>query len=181
MDKKLGEKLDILQNDKRRLLKSLDPNNDDLLNYKPFENKWSITQIIFHLVKSEHLSIISIKKFLQKDTGLNAGFKSSINSVLLKTALKSPFKFSAPAIVAKVPETYSFVNLTSKWDTLRIDLEELLKNFSNGNLNRIVFRHPYSGDFNINQTMDFLIDHFYHHSRQIRKIDAAYNSNKGKR
>lgn len=171
----LKKKFDKIEHSKSDLLQKLKNIETQKLNFKPKENKWSILQIIFHIVKTEHLIIISIEKNLKnfqnnKKNVLNAGIISSIKYYFFILMLKSPLKIKAPKILAGVPETYNFENLINKWDSLRNNLKNMLDSFPKNSKNKIFFTHPYGADLTINQTLVFLYVHLERHKKQIKNI-----------
>jgi DinB superfamily len=173
----LQNKYELLEKEREELFSILKKMNHDHLNLKPASNKWSVTQIVFHLVKAEHLSLISAEGILKKREKLTtAGFGAKIRSSILNISLKSPLKFKAPQIMKKVPDTYDIEQLKKKWITLRLELKKLIDEFDDKNLDKNIFRHPYAGWLNFLQTLDFLHEHFNHHLRQIEKINNLIRS-----
>ncbi len=140
------------------------------MNYRPAEDKWSITQIVFHLVKAEQLSLISINKEMKNENQQKAGLSALVRASLLKYSLKSRLKFKAPPILGKMPETYDLNELETKWITIRNKLNITLGEVNPNIGKNYMFTHPYAGRLNIEQTMDFLVEHFNHHCRQIKNL-----------
>ena len=163
----------ILEANRNELFNLLEKLDEKQLNYRPAEDKWSITQIVFHLVKAEQLSVISINKEMKKTTQQKAGISALVRASLLKYSLKSSLKFKAPPILGKMPESYDINELKTKWVTIRNKLNIALGEVNIDAGNKYMFTHPYAGRLNIHQTMDFLVEHFNHHYRQIKKLSHS--------
>jgi len=160
----------LLEDKRKKLYDLLEKLDEEQLSYRPAEDKWSITQIVFHLVKSEQLSVISINKEIRNADNRKAGVSALVRSSLLKYALMSPLKFKAPAILGNVPAEYDIEELKTKWITIRNKLNTALGEVDTELGKKYLFTHPYAGKMNIYQTMDFLVHHFNHHNRQIKRL-----------
>ena len=160
----------ILEDKRKKLYDLLEELDEKQLNSRPAEDKWSITQIIFHLVKAEQLSVISINKEIRNTEYRKAGISALVRSSLLKYALMSPLKFKAPAILGNMPAEYDIEELKTKWVTVRNKLNSALGEVDKELGKKYLFTHPYAGKLNIYQTMDFLLQHFNHHNRQIVRL-----------
>lgn len=171
MDPKLEYKYLRLEKTRNRLLDELEGLDDDLLNIPAADGKWSINQILCHLIKSEQLTAGYIKKKLsdKEDLGCSS-FSNSYKSLLLKLALKSGKKFNAPASVAEVPGSSSFFDIRRQWDEVRFTMEDVLTEIPEDALDKCLFRHPYAGPLSVLQTLTFLQDHFDHHLPQIHQL-----------
>lgn len=160
----------ILEENRMELYDLLEKLDEKQLNYRPVEDKWSIVQIVFHLVKAEQLSLISINKEIKNPGSSNAGLSAFFRSSLLKYSLMSPLKFKAPAILGNMPKEYDINELKTKWLVVRDKLKKTLGEVNHEQGKKYLFEHPYAGKFNIYQTMDFLVQHFNHHYRQISNL-----------
>ncbi len=175
MNLTLQKKYNLLESKTQELIDSLNNIPLETLNYRPGQDKWSIIQIIFHLVKTERITEVAISNSVKHSENLReAGFKESISSTILNLALKSPLKIKAPALLIKIPETYDLNELIKKWKTVRENLFEILNDFPVNLINKNVFEHPYSSKMNISQTLDFLRLHLCHHLKQVEKIQSDF-------
>jgi hypothetical protein len=160
----------LLEEKRKKLYNLLESLDEQKLNFRPADDKWSITQIVFHLVKAEQLSVISINKEIRNTSSRRAGVSAFVRSSLLKYALISPLKFKAPPIMGNVPKEYDINELKTKWLTVRNKLHIALGEVNKELSKKYLFTHPYAGKLNIYQTMDFLVQHFNHHYRQIKRL-----------
>lgn len=164
-------KFDAIEKSRRDLYGRLDHLNENEIIFKLAPNKWSITQIIFHLVKSEQLTFIGFSRNVEKRENLkNSGIAGYARYIALSIALKSHFKFKAPALVSNMPEKYDIQELKNKWNTIRSNFGKTLEEFPETLENKEIFKHPIAGWLNAGQMLDFLNDHFDHHNRQIQNL-----------
>ncbi len=171
MLKNLQDKFNLLEQERKDLFAKLEVLDGDVLNYKPAADKWSITQIVFHLVKTEKLVVISMNREMKNiDFANKLGMKERLSSFILNTALKTSFKFKAPEIVRNVPDETDINDLMTKWTAARNNLKQTLEKLNAESSKKFLFEHPYSGRLNAPQTLNFLYNHFKHHLRQIEKL-----------
>lgn len=171
MEPKLELKYLRLEKSRNRLLDELEGFEDELLNKPSPNGKWSINQIVSHLIQVEQLTINYMQHKSQKQDNLaNASFASSLRSLILKLALQSGRKYKAPEVVAVVPELASLQMLRQEWDHIRFTLEDVLTELPEHLSNKCLFKHPSVGPLSVSQTLTFLQDHFDHHLQQIHKL-----------
>jgi hypothetical protein len=134
-------------------------------------NKWSINEIIAHLIVAEQLSVGYIRKKMQgigqaKDTGIYEELKM----ILLQASQRLPLKFKAPKKVVEqtLPET-DIVKLIEQWNIVRQELRAVLEKFEDDQIKRGVYRHVRVGMLNIQQAVKFFGEHVRHHAPQIRR------------
>lgn len=164
LQKKHQELIDLKEN----WLNQIKSVSYDKLNIKPSEDKWSITQIISHIIESETGTNKYVNyKLKEVDSLKNTGLKNLINSKGLNTALKSDKKFKAPAVVSNPANDLDFDTLKNQWDKSREYLANTVNNFPKKALKKAIFKHPVAGPLNILQTFDFLINHIKHHQKQL--------------
>ena len=171
MNPKLEAKYLYLEKSRNKLLKDLQDLDEATLNTSPAEGKWSIGQIVAHLVQVEQLTMGYIQRKLQKEEELqHVNVKNAVKAMLLKVALNSGMKFKAPQVAAEVPDEVDLNAVRLQWDETRYKLEDLLTELPPALLDKCLFRHPYAGMLSITQTLTFLQDHFNHHLQQINHL-----------
>jgi hypothetical protein len=146
-------------------------------NFKPAPDAWSILQVVNHLV---HAETGIIKYMLKKIQGIStvekAGIQAKLRLILLKIFLKSPLKFKAPKFLNVVhEEVYIYDNLNKQWGDVRAEFGKILDQLNPADAEKLLFKHPISGRFNIYQTMSFMREHIDHHIKQIGRIKANPN------
>lgn len=160
-----------LEQSRNRLLDELEGLDHRLLNMLPAKDKWSINQIVAHLVLAEKQTISYVQHKVNQQEELRcATFSNELKSFLLKVALKSGKKYKAPESVATVPATSSLPVLRSDWDAVRFKLEDVLSELPRNLLDKCLFKHPHVGPLTMQQTLTFLQDHFNHHLRQVHRL-----------
>ncbi|WP_299824525.1 DinB family protein [uncultured Pontibacter sp.] len=174
MNPKLEIKYLNLEKSRNLLLDELEGLDDELLNTPPAAGKWSINQIVYHMIQVEKVTAGYVNNKLQKQENLgNSSFANGFKAILLKLALRSGRKYKAPAMVAEVPETAALHKLRQQWDDTRFNLEDVLNEVPANLMDKCLFKHPYVGPLSINQTLSFLQDHFTHHERQIQQLKRS--------
>lgn len=135
--------------------------------------KWSIAQILMHLLTGERLSIAYMKKkSLGVDSLKNSGVKQSMLSILLKISQRIPnLKFKAPkVIVDNTPEALPLDELISRWKKSRNDLEQFLEGIPEKHSRKLIYKHPIAGMLNAGQALKFMYEHVHHHLPQIKRL-----------
>lgn len=171
MDKALASTFKKLEDQRSALLNQLSNIPADKLNAAP-PNKWSVTQILSHLLTSEKLSTgYMYKKSLGIETLRDSGVKQSVLSVVLKISQRVPLKYKAPKIVEEnTPEAMPLPVVIKQWDEVRTGLKSLLERIDSKHQKRLIFKHPIAGKFNAQQAVDFMYEHVNHHLPQIKSL-----------
>ena len=143
-------------------------------NFKPAPESWSILQVVNHLLYAEtNVVKYMLKKIQGISTVEKAGVQAKFRSLLLNTFLKSPLKFKAPkAAMPAQEEVHIFENLLKQWNETRAEFGKILDQLNPADAEKLLFKHPISGKFNIYQTMSFMQEHIAHHIKQISRIKA---------
>lgn len=144
-------------------------------NFKPSPEAWSILQVLNHLVYAETNTVKYMHKKMQGiATVEKAGVSAKVRLFALNTFLRSPLKFKAPKAALPVQEdVYIFDNLRKQWDEVRSEFGEILDLLNPADADKLIFKHPISGKFNIYQTMSFIHEHIGHHIKQIERIKSS--------
>ncbi|PIW70426.1 MAG: hypothetical protein COW08_01925 [Ignavibacteriales bacterium CG12_big_fil_rev_8_21_14_0_65_30_8] len=178
MNKDINEKLETLENQKLKFLKCFELISDEKLNTQPAKDKWSLAQILYHIVKAEQGTLLSFMNSIRNGNNLNkVGSKAFIKSKFLNLALKSNLKFKAPPVAQKVPDNVNVKEISNKWDEIRKDIKNACLKIPEENYNKGIFKHPYIGLINLEQSLNFLINHINHHLQQVEKISCQLNQN----
>ena len=145
--------------------------DEDLFSSSPVNGKWSIIQILEHIVISEEMAILYVNKKIKSPELLNSvTMKTKIYAILMNNLLKYNFRFKAPQKVNPSHYPTSKVeNILHRWQQARISLEQLSR-MSPVVLEKGIFKHPGVGYLNFSQMVDFLKSHFEHHLTQISVI-----------
>ena len=171
MNAKLQQLFNSLEQERSVLLDQIKKISPQQFHYAP-EGKWSISQILAHIVAGERLSIQYLsKKILGINEAKNSGIIEELKMVVLKLSQRLPFKFKAPrSVVKKTPSYQSLTDLIADWDNVRSELKTLLEKFQDNQINKKVYRHVRVGLMNIQHTLLFFREHIIHHTPQIERL-----------
>lgn len=163
--KRIFDEIEILRVEMLKETGVLSPDRFD----RRQNDKWSVAQILTHLLTSERLSLHYMKK---KSLGIHAaeeaGWLESLKLVALKISQRLPFKYNAPAVVIKeTPEALEFAELARQWENERNELRLFLENMPDKYINKKIYKHPVAGRLNVKQALAFFREHLKHHRPQI--------------
>lgn len=173
MRKSIENQLDTLDAELKLLLRDLKKFSDEDLNWNPKEGKWSVLQVMLHLMTSENLSIKYVQKKLSFNPELkSAGVFDSGRKAVVSFYMKLPFKVKAPAVVAedKFPDEAAFWELVKQWKSQREELRSYLGSLPDDVFNKSLYKHPVAGRMSLGAMLSFFIDHFRRHRKQIDKV-----------
>jgi len=172
---KVDKQLKYLDAELSELLKVLKDYSERTLNKKPVEGKWSVLQVMHHLILVEGYG----KAYVEKKLSFNpnpkkAGLAGTWRNFVMKTVLKFPFKVNAPDAVSgdNLPEESSFWETAKKWKQQREELRTFLESLPVEHFNKELYKHPLAGKMSLYGLMDFNVAHFKRHRKQINKILA---------
>jgi uncharacterized damage-inducible protein DinB len=160
-----------LESERDVLMTSLKNLSADKRLHAP-KGKWSIQQILAHLIAAEKLSILYIQKKMLGITEVeNTGLWEEVKMILLRISQRLPFKFKAPrTVVDNTPSYASFEELMADWDKTRAELKTLLEKFDDTQIKKQIYKHVRAGRLNIQHALMFFQEHMIHHSPQINRL-----------
>jgi uncharacterized damage-inducible protein DinB len=172
MDNLLEQHFQGLQVQTRLLLKEVSALSTTTYHYQPGKNKWSISQILTHIMVAEKLSLAYMKK---KSLGMNeiddAGFFENLKLLLLKISQRLPFRFKAPKVVLeKTPAPLSFGDLVRQWESSRSEMHGFLNQIEKKNIHKKIYKHPVVGRLSVVHAVQFFTEHLNHHKPQVLTI-----------
>ena len=157
------------------MLNGLKGFSHEQLNFKPSPKSWCLLEVCEHLMTAERNGLNYMHKKMQGDIDKieATNFKAKLRSIVLKTALRLPIKFKAPAAARfKAKEEYHYDQVRAEWDEIREGWKDLADGFDKPTAEKLIFKHPLAGRLNLEQTFQFLYDHTDHHLAQIERIKA---------
>ncbi len=171
MNTKLQLLFDSLERERAGLLASIKNLSPDKQQHAP-EGKWSIQQILAHLIAAEKLSIMYLhKKILGIKEAEDTGALEEIKMVLLQISQRLPLKFKAPKVVVENTPSYAtFEELITDWDKTRAELKTLLEKFEDSQIRKKIYKHIRAGRLNIQHALLFFREHIIHHTPQIKRL-----------
>lgn len=169
MNSELKNLYDQVLKDRTTVLQEVYVLTEQQYRSNPRPGKWSISQILTHVLTSEQLSLgYMMKKAKGIDAVGNSGILESIKMWLLKVSQRMPINYSAPkVVVANTPEALSKEALRQKWLQHLHDLNAFLETIDDKNIRKKIYKHPVAGRLDARQALQFFQEHFHHHMPQI--------------
>src|SRR5260221_7426736 len=171
MNSRLQSLFNSIETQRHSLLSSLkELPSKKLNNHLP--NKWSINQIIAHLISAEQLSVRYIgKKMLGIDQASDTGVYEELKMILLQISQRVPLKYKAPKKVVENTLNESDIHrLIEQWNLVRNDFRTILEKIEDHQINRGIYRHVRVGMINIQHAVKFFGEHVTHHVPQIKRL-----------
>jgi hypothetical protein len=172
MNAELGKLLNDIEAQRQQILRQVSGLTADRYN-QCINGKWSIAQILTHLLTSERLSLGYMKKkSLGVDKVGNSGVLESLKSSLLKASQRLPFlRYKAPKyVIENTPQPLPFEHLNRDWDELRNELRKFLESIEDKNIRKKIYKHPVAGRLDVVQAVTFFHEHIIHHLPQIKRL-----------
>lgn len=176
MNVKVQELLQDVAADRDRLWRSIEGASEEEAQRSPAEGRWSIAQMLDHLLKSERASAKLYQRKLTEAQQRQIPAETRTDSELgsldhFREQFKQPRE--APPIV--LPEDGRALS------ELRRDLEEshrklleVIESLSSYDLSQLSHPHPILGDLNLYQWLLVGGQHELRHAKQIEKIRAGF-------
>ncbi|REJ79087.1 MAG: DinB family protein [Acidobacteria bacterium] len=164
-------------NSKRQaLLDRLSDLDDDVLTSRPIEGKWSVIEIVEHMVVAEREVMMGLP---EKDR-IKVYNRSLKNKVMLKVVM-----FVLGRIRVKVPSKtmlpkgeQDLTKLRALWDENQEWFRRYVESCDEAALENAVFKHPVAGPINVRQAVDMSIAHLDAHSEQIETLLKTIGNSK---
>jgi uncharacterized damage-inducible protein DinB len=181
LNKEFEQIFDQLEEQRRKVLSLVAGIDNAWLTVPPKRGKWSIIQILAHVMTAEELSIRYMqKKVLGIDEVKNSGPIEAMKLVVLNMMQRVPLKYNAPkVVVANTPQQITFSELAARWDENRRNLRTLLNSIPESKSKRLIYKHVIVGRLNASQAMYFFREHINHHLPQIAAILKRKLSSRG--
>jgi uncharacterized damage-inducible protein DinB len=172
MNRKLQAVFEQAEKERHAIVTSLAAISSDKFYFRPKPGKWSVSQILFHIILSERISLVYMKK---KSLGIeqagDSGFWEELKFLVLKISQRLPLKFKAPDVIAqKEPESLPLDELAVKWNAVRAEQENFLQQLPDQHQRRLIYKHPFAGRLNVYQAVAFMREHVNHHLPQIKRL-----------
>jgi hypothetical protein len=170
---KLQHEFDRLEQARAEIVNKLTNVNESSFAASTGE-KWSVGEILIHIIISERLAVLYMrKKSLGVQTLKNSGLIEPLKLMLLKVSQRLPLKYKVPTSIRdKTPIPPSKEELLRMWEDERSKLKTFLSSIEETHINKMIFKHPIAGMFNAAQGVAFLREHLLHHKPQMVKLLA---------
>lgn len=171
---KLQVHFDELERKRQLLFTELTRLSEEQLRFQPAAGKWSLLEVVHHLLLVERLVVSSAADRPARGRGRERrSIKARIGYAAVCMVLGLGVRVKVP-LRSVVPETgASLGELEEEWDRTRVDLRACLDGISERTMGHTLVRHPIGGPLNAVRTVSFLTRHFDHHGRQVKRIQRA--------
>ena len=167
----IQEKFERLTQQRQTLLQHLDSLSPEALSFKAGPDRWSITEVVEHLVIAEDdfLKQVTTKK---TSPHLDPESRSPEKYQRVIKVMERDIPVDVPHESMEPDGQFSLEELLGKWDDIRKKIKGFLGEINSENKDDMVYQHPYVGRLDIAETLHFIDVHFDNHVRHIDKILA---------
>ncbi|MEL6675019.1 MAG: DinB family protein [Bacteroidota bacterium] len=174
MNEKLAKAYKKIEQQRLGIMAELAAYSHETINTPPAPGKWSIAQILTHLILTEQGSLGYWSKKLQAPEKIPpVGFSAKVKYWLFTTYYKlglTFIKFKAPTFSSQVPAETPLNELDANWKKLRQQLKKVAEETPIEVLNKGMLRHLIVGRIDMGRVIGFYHTHVNHHHKQIRNI-----------
>jgi hypothetical protein len=168
MRTEVRRQIEALNRRRRALLDELETLPREKLAYKSASNRWSLLQIVEHLVLAER-EVLGHPSNGHKRAAVKRGLRARLAYLLVLLVLRLGLPVP-PASPAMVPgERASMAELRWRWDENYRWLSAFVDEVKPDRLVHAVFRHPIAGPLTLPQVVHIGQLHFDYHRRQIER------------
>ena len=168
MNEKLTKKVENFDNKRNALLDEISSLDEAKLNARPFEGKWSVLEIVEHLVKAEREVMGGLADYAElKDR--KQSFKNGLLYRIVMTVLKLGIPVKVPSKTMLPHNEFTFAELRERWDENQDWFRGYIETLGENDLQKAVFMHPVSGPITLEQAIDMSHLHLDNHTGQIKK------------
>lgn len=163
-----------LEATRKTLFNDLKQYDDDTLNKQPAAGKWSVAEVIAHLITAEEMSLKYLMKKVQDTSRAQPeGFKNKWRWLLVQIVFTFNIKFKAPEIVEPKLGYQSLANLEMQWGKVRLQTLSVLNKLTDEELNKELWKHALAGKMNPHHMVQFFGVHYRRHLKQIERTLKA--------
>jgi DinB superfamily len=170
----LQKRLQALDERRCALLDQVEALSAERLVARPLPGKWSILEIVEHLVLAEREVLQNLPEppeLVERKRTLKAHLAYPLVMVVLKWGI--PAKVPSPRMIPT--GNTSLATLRCQWDENHQWLRSYIGGLDQDGLDRAVFRHPIAGPMTVAQTVHMGQLHVATHARQIRRLLSLTN------
>lgn len=153
------------------LLQRLGSLSAEELNFKAGPEKWSVVEVVEHLVIVEYDLLQQISRN-KADSPLASNLRSPEKYKTVIKVMERDIPVDVPDERAEPQGRLTLDQLLGQWDDIRQKLYEFLNGMNPENKDSLVYRHPFAGPLDISETLHFFDVHFDNHTRHIDRILA---------
>lgn len=167
----IQEKFDSLTSKREALFQHLDSLSSEVLCFKAGPDKWSIVEVVEHLVIAED-DLLTQLTTEEPSPPLDINSRTPKKYQTVIKVMERDIEVDVPHESMEPHGRLTLDELLKQWNGIREKLQGLLAEIPAGNLDDLVYRHPYGGPLDISETLHFIEVHFDNHIRHIDRILA---------
>jgi hypothetical protein len=174
MKERLLKAFDAMEAERLTLIKQLDGLPTEVLSRKPSPDEWSVVEVIAHLVKAETGTLNYLRKKLEVGGHRKASALAGLRKAFLNFMISLPIKFKAPKVAQLDPGVQmSYAEAVLQWDNVRAALRKEYAKIDPKLIGNDLFKHPFAGKLNLEQSTSFMHHHMSRHIGQIGRTLKA--------
>jgi len=166
---RLDKRLQAFDEKRRALLDEMGALDPATLVARPLAGKWSMLEIIEHLVLAERAVLQGLPELSQlreQERRLKHRFSYALVMVVLRCSI--PVRVPSPAMIPQGDR--SLGELRRLWDDSQAWLRAYIDHLDRQGFRRAVFAHPVAGPLSVEQALHMGQVHLDTHVRQIRRL-----------
>ncbi|CAB1063186.1 hypothetical protein D1BOALGB6SA_7969 [Olavius sp. associated proteobacterium Delta 1] len=165
------EQYDSLKRKLEALLQRLNSSSGEELSFKAGPDKWSVVEVVEHLVIAEKDLLNQLSTNIPAST-LDPEAKTPEKYQIVIKVMERDIEVDVPHESMEPHGRLTLDDLVNQWNDIREKLQGLLAEIHADNKDDLVYRHPYGGPLDISETLHFFDVHYDNHMRHIDRILA---------
>jgi hypothetical protein len=167
----IQETFDSLEVKYGKLLQQLKALTDEVLYFKAGADKWSIVEVIEHLVVAEENMLDQLTGSTSATT-VDPQDRSPKNYHIVIKVMTRDIPVDVPDESLEPHGQFSLEELLGRWDDTRKKTRAYIEGINPEKTEDLVYRHAFAGPLNMAETLRFIDVHFDNHMRHIDNIKA---------
>ena len=160
-----------LEEKHKELLRQLEALSAETLYFKAGADKWSIVEVVEHLVITED-DMLDQLSGVKSAVSLDPGERSDKKFQTVIKVMEKDIEVDVPDESMKPQGQLKLEELLERWETIRKETQIYINGISPEDTANLVYRHPFAGPLDLSQTLRFVDVHFDNHMRHIETIRA---------
>ncbi len=172
MNSSLENWIGRLQTDRMELCTTLSGIPEEQFTRPSQPGKWSIAEIVAHLITADRLSL----EYMKKKSGAietvgDAGWFEDFKMLAFTISQRIPIKYNAPkGVLQNTPRSIELSNLSNDWNAILQDYKIFLEGIPEQYTRRKIYKHPILGRIDARLCLQTLHEHYHHHLPQIKRL-----------
>lgn len=163
-----------LEDRRRSLIDLLRSLREDHIIRKPDPDRWSLLQILQHILLGERGMRLSEQAL--RDNPIRGQLKPGKLIEVVRDILDRDVAVDVPDARLEPDGKTSLDELFGQWEEERRLMADLLETVSPETCKTVMFSHPAAGPMPAEETLDLALSHFDHHQRQIERLLTEYSN-----